>query len=54
MSVTRKWSWGDMSVIANDALVLNPNDEYRSRDGDPSSNCRRHFGLLAFDRGDKT
>ena len=39
-------------MIVNDALVSNPNDEYRSRDGDPSSSCRRRFGRLAFDRGD--
>lgn len=37
-----------MSVILNCALVLNPNGEYRSRGGDPSSNCRRGFGRFAF------
>ena len=39
-------------MIVNSALVSNLNDEYRSRDGDSSSSCRRRFGRLASDRGD--
>ena len=39
-------------MIVNNALVLNLNYEYRSRDGDPFGSCRRRFGRLAFDRGD--
>ena len=39
-------------MIVNSALVSNPNDEYRSRDGDPSSSRRRRFGRLVFDHGD--
>lgn len=32
-------------------LFLNPNDEFRSRDGDLSGSCRRRFDRLAFHRG---